>query len=275
MRRLSFPEASCTAIVPDGRPFGPPIFNYRQDKPLCDDFTVLTGLILILIWRGSAIAAGGAASRCRSSRCPAAARRWVKPTPSSSASPSVSSSPPTSGSTFRRATQKNLSMMAATAFRPHVSAEHRAEIAALAGGGRAGRARDHARAVLPRPVGDDRLLDGDAPRRRRRRTASRASAATSTSRPSTSPTSRASCMIFRPQGRYAFASVAWPGMVGVLSGMNEHGLALANMEVDRERRHAGRRCRTSCCIARCWSAARRSMRRSSCSNRRRGRRRTT
>jgi hypothetical protein len=43
-------------------------------------------------------------------------------------------------------------------------------------------------------------------------------------------------LIVRPRGRYAFASVAWPGMVGVLSGMNEHGLALANMEVDRPRR---------------------------------------
>src|SRR5207253_2804759 len=31
-------------------------------------------------------------------------------------------------------------------------------------------------------------------------------------------------------------SVAWPGMIGVLSGMNEHGLTLANMEVDRNRR---------------------------------------
>src|SRR5207248_4073321 len=43
-------------------------------------------------------------------------------------------------------------------------------------------------------------------------------------------------LIFRPQGRYAFASIAWPGMIGVLSGMNEHGLALANMEVDRSPR---------------------------------------
>jgi isopenicillin-N N-acyltransferase like protein len=34
-------------------------------------------------------------------------------------------------------------------------------------------------------------------------------------------------------GRYAFAAVSWPGMIGVLSGMNEHGLALANMEVTR------------------------------------------
>jgi predicted choloylglycine hydrolase len=39
--------------------------------------------------------------------------------------------------------------------------------------------------------------------------------------------------VYHPQGRYAFASVAWPGMVGVLSGMNEHGLSVANMEVNR------------------------------------------
>jgi hypothetical protein len=37
-------------------------------------------------------------------------------------------------------------------------------------------------------------------------------------------------------GRYAFASVGWPGMIGVLSGMNEHGLSLANMEVTRQPR---------------------------------------
>lgn len=39
--------------------------------------------------------------------------------------------------------------------------------------------------------------------------------------------------IVRPEGKYAFASIGWPGLIGVLSGMNEHGLALANMEVDR------------------------------------------
>src|SRR5688500_1178611 len=40
--------------------------------------------------------------------------------------------------------------------------------------------------------------------------------------------------IVKPQGRFAFASVGWPALAGVLSGMNEHGLALANMEVDRK-----------------------------------------
>ncbi len=39
--------------------------------------------------------------------------------------------------------------------------------------------------------------------------------------------------IYRPRDRYAFASIGWPGLVGVLSGMNEYGLALANMEVTR------------------------------------------
>jgi predicted choloylglycine hydrolase len=39
--------------------------------------------------------------------------------------------------------------------------------------------------------------------------------------------------VYHPEGRYAFASVGWPGMIGVLSGMNEHGLAISNMEVTR------------------------------------------
>ena len=43
-------------------------------------------------------------------------------------------------------------------------------------------------------------------------------------------------LVFHPKDRYAFAAVSWPGMVGVLSGMNEHGLTLANMEVARQRR---------------------------------------
>jgi hypothetical protein len=37
-------------------------------------------------------------------------------------------------------------------------------------------------------------------------------------------------------GRYGFASVGWPGMIGVLSGMNQHGLCLACMEVPRSPR---------------------------------------
>lgn len=39
--------------------------------------------------------------------------------------------------------------------------------------------------------------------------------------------------IYRPEGRNVFMAVGWPGMVGVLSGMNEHGLTIANMEVTR------------------------------------------
>ena len=42
--------------------------------------------------------------------------------------------------------------------------------------------------------------------------------------------------VYRPAGRHAFMAVGWPGLAGVLSGMNEHGLALANMEVTRGRR---------------------------------------
>jgi isopenicillin-N N-acyltransferase-like protein len=42
--------------------------------------------------------------------------------------------------------------------------------------------------------------------------------------------------VYKPTGRYAFVSVGWPGMIGVLSGMNEHGLTLSNMEVTRGRR---------------------------------------
>jgi hypothetical protein len=45
--------------------------------------------------------------------------------------------------------------------------------------------------------------------------------------------------IYHPEGRYAFASIGWPGMVGVLSGMNERGLCLANMEVTRNPRVPG------------------------------------
>ncbi|MFM9059421.1 MAG: C45 family autoproteolytic acyltransferase/hydrolase [Planctomycetaceae bacterium] len=40
-------------------------------------------------------------------------------------------------------------------------------------------------------------------------------------------------VVVKPAGRHAFAAVTWPGLVGVLSGINEHGLALANMEVSR------------------------------------------
>lgn len=41
-------------------------------------------------------------------------------------------------------------------------------------------------------------------------------------------------LIYHPSGRYAFAAVGWPGLIGVVSGINEYGLTLANMEVPRE-----------------------------------------
>jgi isopenicillin-N N-acyltransferase-like protein len=41
-------------------------------------------------------------------------------------------------------------------------------------------------------------------------------------------------LVYHPRDRYAFASVAAaPGLIGVISGMNEHGLCLATMEVPR------------------------------------------
>jgi predicted choloylglycine hydrolase len=40
-------------------------------------------------------------------------------------------------------------------------------------------------------------------------------------------------MIYHPAGRNQFAAIGWPGMIGVLSGMNEFGLSLACMEVPR------------------------------------------
>lgn len=43
-------------------------------------------------------------------------------------------------------------------------------------------------------------------------------------------------LAYRPEGRFAFVSIGWPGLIGVLSGINEHGLCLANMEVPRPQR---------------------------------------
>jgi len=39
--------------------------------------------------------------------------------------------------------------------------------------------------------------------------------------------------VVRPEGKYAFAAVTFPGCFGVISGMNEHGLAIALHEVRR------------------------------------------
>jgi predicted choloylglycine hydrolase len=43
-------------------------------------------------------------------------------------------------------------------------------------------------------------------------------------------------LVFLPEGRNSFVAVTWPGLIGVLSGMNEHGLTLASMEISRARR---------------------------------------
>ena len=40
-------------------------------------------------------------------------------------------------------------------------------------------------------------------------------------------------LVFHPKDRYAFASITAPGLVGILSGINEHGLTIACMEVPR------------------------------------------
>jgi isopenicillin-N N-acyltransferase like protein len=47
---------------------------------------------------------------------------------------------------------------------------------------------------------------------------------------------RSVLIVYHPLGKYQFASIGWPGMIGVLSGMNEYGLCLVNMEVDRQMR---------------------------------------
>lgn len=38
--------------------------------------------------------------------------------------------------------------------------------------------------------------------------------------------------VYRPEGLHAFAAVGFPGLVGVLSGMNDAGLALATLDVE-------------------------------------------
>jgi predicted choloylglycine hydrolase len=139
------------------------------------------------------------------------------------------------GSYFQSAAQKNISMLAASAFGPHVTKEHRAEIKSLANTV----GLDEREVMLGQCFLDlsamtacstvtlpaDASPDGVARFGR------------NLDFPSFNVADKQTvAMIFHPEGRYAFASVAWPGMVGVLSGMNEHGLSLANMEVDRERR---------------------------------------
>ncbi len=40
-------------------------------------------------------------------------------------------------------------------------------------------------------------------------------------------------LVYHPTGCYSFATIGWPGMIGAVSGMNEFGLTLSNMEVPR------------------------------------------
>jgi hypothetical protein len=42
-------------------------------------------------------------------------------------------------------------------------------------------------------------------------------------------------LVCRPKGKHAFASVGFPGLLGVLSGMNDAGLAVATLEVNSSR----------------------------------------
>ncbi len=39
--------------------------------------------------------------------------------------------------------------------------------------------------------------------------------------------------VIRPEGKNAFVSIGYPGLVGVISGINEHGLAVATLDVYR------------------------------------------
>ena len=136
---------------------------------------------------------------------------------------------------FSSPAQKNLTMIAAAAFRPHFVPEHREELGAMA----AGVGMDPREAMLGQcfldlmpmtacsTIGLPAAASPDGVARMGR----------NLDFPSFNVADKQSVvMIFRPEGRYQFASVAWPGMVGVLSGMNEHGLTLASMEVGRRQR---------------------------------------
>ena len=46
--------------------------------------------------------------------------------------------------------------------------------------------------------------------------------------------------IYRPQGKHAFVSMAFPVVVGVFTGMNDAGLCLAQLEVNRSAEHSPR-----------------------------------
>lgn len=136
------------------------------------------------------------------------------------------------GQYFQNDFQRSLALGAARAFEPYLVPEHLAEIKALA----AGSGVDEGQMLLAQCFLDvtpmtacstvtlpaDAAPDGVARFGR------------NLDFPSFDIADRFTrVLVFRPAGRNAFVSVGWPGMAGVLSGMNEHGLAIANMEVSR------------------------------------------
>jgi predicted choloylglycine hydrolase len=139
------------------------------------------------------------------------------------------------GKYFQSTMQRNIALMAATAFEPHLVPDHRAEIHALAKGVDI----DQRQIMLGQC-----FLDLSAMTACSTVTLPASASPDGVARfgrnldfPSFNVADKQSVlMIFHPKDRYSFASIAWPGMVGVLSGMNEHGLTLANMEVDRGQR---------------------------------------
>src|SRR5687768_14464554 len=137
------------------------------------------------------------------------------------------------GKFFQSDGQKKLSMMAATAFGPHVSAEHRAEIKSLA----------HGVGIDEREIMLGQcFLDLTSMTACSTVTLPATAAPDGVARfgrnldfPSFDVADKQTVLlVFRPdEGRNAFVSIGWPGLIGVLSGMNEHGLTIANMEVSR------------------------------------------
>lgn len=133
---------------------------------------------------------------------------------------------------FRSATAKFLAMTAASLFEPKIAPQHMAEVNALAS----------YTSIEPRQMLLAQCFLDLSPMSACSTVTLPASAAPdgvarfgrNLDFPSFDVADKASVvLVYRPEGKFAFASVAWPGMVGVLSGMNEHGLTLANMEVKR------------------------------------------
>ncbi len=136
---------------------------------------------------------------------------------------------------FQNDMQRTLALAAASAFEPRIDQSHRTEITSLAAS-----AKVDAREVLLGQVFLDltgmtacssiTLPEGAAPD-------GVARFGRNLDFPGFNIADKSTVLfVYHPQGKNAFASIAWPGLIGVLSGMNEHGLTIANMEVDRGRR---------------------------------------